>query len=445
MRSYTDTATGGEREKENRVKNFIKLYRSFELKRKITVVFLLVMLCCSLHSEEITGFMGIPFGTSRTQLVEQLKKQDFDVYDDYPESWCDCEKFNFNFLDIKCWHFVAYFENEYFTNFYIESDLNENGKKYDFDELRKLVEKISNKNSISFKEFSKKSNLSDGDIKSYLATDGNGHYIELTKQSTGSNIFIYGGLEKKYKPSSDMKLIGEITPKTSTSNSGLQNELSGTYLDYNDMNSGWVCKIFEGTIFEIYEKDLKNYNTDLKKQVFLTSEDSKKYIDGLKKIQTHIKTQGISYTLKSNWDDCSISNYDMNNKCFHVTFGSNLSLAGTNGIGLNQVIAGYYVPKIPMNIFVDPTMNKMLGSSEYVSYVYNWKVNDLNEALKIEDNLANIKIRIKLTISSITTIKGTGFANNSKYTISRKAPVADSFILEFFDSKTNQIYGSIKY
>lgn len=224
-----------------------------------------------------------------------------------------------------------------------------------------------------------------------------------------------------------------------------QSELEGSYLDYNDMSSGWVNSILSETIFDVFTKDLKSYDTDLKKEVFLNSDASQKYKDNLVRIQKHIKTEGISYNLRKNVDEYSIANYDTKTKSFRVTFGSNMSLSGTGGIGIKNVIAGFYAPQVPMSTNVIEIMKEMYGTSDYVNYDYDWKVSDINKALKIEDNLKDVNIRVKVVASGITKVSGKGYANRSWYNISGNRVQAKSFTIEFYNIKTNEIYDTIKY
>lgn len=224
-----------------------------------------------------------------------------------------------------------------------------------------------------------------------------------------------------------------------------QEELSGSYLDYNDMSSGWVVSVFEDTIFDIFKKDLSSYNTDLKKEVFLSSPDSQKYKDNLEKIKKHLKTEGITYVSRSNMDDWSIKNYDTKTKSFRVTFGSNLSMGGTSGIGMKNVIAGFYAPQVPISTNVIEVFKEMYGTSDYVTYDYNWKVDDINKALEIEDSLKDVGIRLKVIVSGISVVKAKGYANNSWYDISGKRATAKKIVIEFYNKKTNKIYDSIEY
>lgn len=224
-----------------------------------------------------------------------------------------------------------------------------------------------------------------------------------------------------------------------------QTELEGSYLDYNDMSSAWVSSILEETIFDVFTKDLKSYDTDLKKEVFLNSPDSKKYRDNLEKIRNHLKIDGITYNLRSNVDEVSIANYNTKTKSFRVCFGSNMSLSGTSGIGIKNVLAGFYAPQVPISTNINEIIKEMTGSSEFVTYDYDWKVDDINKALEIEDNLKDVNIRLKVVISGMVKVSGKGYANRSWYNISRNRPAVKSIVIEFYNKKTNEIYGSVKY
>ena len=224
------------------------------MKKLVFLTTFLLIWTCQIFSEEIVGFMGIPFETSRTQLVEQIKKQGFDVYDDFPEKQVDCEKFSFDFLGIKCWHFVAYFEDEKFNHFYLESESVESSDKT----LEELVRKISSQYTMEFKEFSTKSKLSKEDLKSYLSYDGKGHYIEITTLTKNSNIFIYVGSEKDFSLSPDMKLIGEIKPNTGTQTEKLPDFSYGN-IPYGETYEN-VLKSFEGKNVKIYKREWNDSN-----------------------------------------------------------------------------------------------------------------------------------------------------------------------------------------
>jgi hypothetical protein len=103
-------------------------------------------------------------------------------------------------------------------------------------------------------------------------------------------------------------------------------QVSGSPFNLNSLVKSDVEKIMTGTIFDVFNLDLKpgDYNTALKQRTFLESDRGKAYVKRLEEVRNTLRVQGIR-TLQvqtsrhSSDTPCSISNYDLEKNGFEVT------------------------------------------------------------------------------------------------------------------------------
>jgi hypothetical protein len=98
--------------------------------------------------------------------------------------------------------------------------------------------------------------------------------------------------------------------------------VEGAYFSLDDISSNWVTAIMSGTIFDVFTKDLNVYDTDLKKKIFLQSDDAEIYVQRLNELKNTIRTQGIR-SLFSAWN---LSDYDIKSGGFWLYIGANNSV-----------------------------------------------------------------------------------------------------------------------
>jgi len=100
--------------------------------------------------------------------------------------------------------------------------------------------------------------------------------------------------------------------------------IAGSNMVLSDLSRSEYDKIMGGTIFDVFTIDLKpnDYNTDLKKMMFLDSKVGKDYQARLDRLRERIKNDGIKTIQKQtrgySSSYCTISNYDVNKKGFII-------------------------------------------------------------------------------------------------------------------------------
>lgn len=215
--------------------------------------------------------------------------------------------------------------------------------------------------------------------------------------------------------------------------------LKGTGYSFDNMSAKEVTDIFEKSIFELFKEDLSSYDTDLKQKLFLQSEEAKEYIDRQKKAQNIIKNKGISEIISNLYFE--ISDFDINSNMFYITVGQNFidKIYYTHNsliTGPDKTITWFYYDKLP-------TKNKD------GNYYLEWKIDDLNKALEVENQRKNISIKLE---SKIDSIKDISYEVNSIFidhvdtsSWSVRLPNCTKMKLTFYNKKTNEVYQIYEY
>jgi hypothetical protein len=126
---------------------------------------------------------------------------------------------------------------------------------------------------------------------------------------------------------------------------GFTQTVEGAYFSFDDISSSWIVAIMSGTIFDVFTKDLEDsdYNTDLKKRVFLQSDESKIYLQRLEDLKNTVRTQGVKSLITK--QETSLSDYDLQNNGFWLYIGANNG-SGTLSGSFKFSINGFLYKKL---------------------------------------------------------------------------------------------------
>jgi len=214
--------------------------------------------------------------------------------------------------------------------------------------------------------------------------------------------------------------------------------VEGAYFTLDNCSAGWAYSILNETIFDVFTKDLdsKDYNTDLKKKIFLDSDAAKVYISRLNELKNQIRTQGIKYTIPK--QNVSISDYDLRNKGFWLQTGQNHGM-GTVDASYKFTIGNFLYEKLP----ITEESISFLGP-KYLNYKILLPIKE-EIAVKVEGN-KNLGVRLEMKISGLTEKKFNFYNYNGRgYELTQKYPTATSMKIILFDVNTNEIFGEFNY
>jgi hypothetical protein len=206
-------------------------------------------------------------------------------------------------------------------------------------------------------------------------------------------------------------------------NNVFSQQISGTYFDLNNLGSNdhnYIVAILKNDIFRVFSRDLRQYDTDLKKKVFLESDDSKKYTEKLAELKETIRTAGVTAVVQPNRNTGTglLSDYDVSRKGFWLS-------VGMKDETFKQSFYGYIFDKLP----IVEEVNRNLGMTFYRIFL------PASESIgvKMEGN-RNLKIKIEMKISNFREIKIT----NGGFVFTENLPIANSMRIIIYDN--NEIY-----
>ena len=214
------------------------------------------------------------------------------------------------------------------------------------------------------------------------------------------------------------------------------------FFNYNNMHAGTIIDIFENSIFEVFNKELESYDTDLKKKVFLESKESDKYKKAQADAKKTIMENGIE-TIVLNYA-YAISNFDTKTNMFYIYVGSKYK--DSNYRGPDKCIENFFYEKLP---------TKVINGE----YCLTWPVNNLNKALEIENEKKNISIKLITKVNAIKKVSYDWYATiydmdsnfnvtvKEKYdsTWSTKVLNCTTMKVVVYNNKTNEIYKTFEF
>jgi hypothetical protein len=197
--------------------------------------------------------------------------------------------------------------------------------------------------------------------------------------------------------------------------------IPGTYFDLNNLSDNtdynYIVAIVKGDIFKIFSKDLRQFDTDLKKKLFLESNDSKPYTEKLVELKNIIKNDGITAIVNiRRGGRGTLSNYDVARKGFWLTIGQ-------SDDDYKLSFFNYIYDKLS----VTEEANPYLGFSFYKIFLPCTE----DIAVKIEGN-RNLKIKLQMKIDNTrqTKVSAGGFV------FTDELPVASSMKIIISDNTT---------
>ena len=120
--------------------------------------------------------------------------------------------------------------------------------------------------------------------------------------------------------------------------------IAGSSIVLNNLSRSDVQKIMQGTVFDVFDRDLRvEYNTDLRRHTFLATDSGKEYQARLENLRDRLRTQGIrtiqypSSSSTSSGDRnalCSISNYNVGRGGFTITLNEITHSRSINGFNI---------------------------------------------------------------------------------------------------------------
>jgi tetratricopeptide (TPR) repeat protein len=191
-------------------------------------------------------------------------------------------------------------------------------------------------------------------------------------------------------------------------------------INFNALTGDNVATIINGSIFEVFN-NLGQYNTDLKKKVFLSSDASKKYRQKLDEVKKRIASNNIQLDIT---DRVELSDYDIEQHGFWLTFGRNYQTDGwfKYGIGYKNSINGYLYEKLPVKI------DSLEVSGANLETYKIFLPMDEAKAVNIEGN-RNIKIILDMKINNTVEKSFTRY-NCSINTYSMKIVISNTYTVK---------------
>ena len=217
--------------------------------------------------------------------------------------------------------------------------------------------------------------------------------------------------------------------------------IEGSDIVLNNMTRAEVDRIMQGSIFDVFNLDLRSYNTDLRKMAFLETDEGRIYQVRLEELRTRLVNQGIlvrriaanpGVRTTNSPIPPGISNYDVDRGGFSIGFDGGAApgrapviniqpvqvspgfqgMAGSQEISSSAPsgpnISGFVIPNIDFSIITD--FNPRYRFTIFIPV-------PASSAARIEDNRGRIDIQLQLAV--------------------------DTFALErvfLIDSETNEIY-----
>ena len=141
------------------------------------------------------------------------------------------------------------------------------------------------------------------------------------------------------------------------------NRIPGSSIVLSNLSGSDVRKIMQGTIFDVFDLDLKSseYNTDLRRHTFLETPRAQEYQERLEGLRNRLRTQGIKtipLAISNTTNDyiTVISDYDVNRRGFSIRIGYNSwnregvpfqpgpTTNNINGFRIPNIIFPYFMP-----------------------------------------------------------------------------------------------------
>jgi hypothetical protein len=174
-----------------------------------------------------------------------------------------------------------------------------------------------------------------------------------------------------------------------------------------------TVNILNGDIFRVFSRELSSYDTDLKKEMFLESAESKPYIQRINELKTRLKNQGITVIIPNN--KAIVSNYDTAKKGFWITIGNQDD--------------GYYKPSI--NEYIYSKLSVVEEKSSWTGRIsYKILVPASREQAVSMDGKSGLRVKLQMKISSLQDIS----ISAGGWTFKEKYPVASSMKLIVFSN-----------
>lgn len=204
-------------------------------------------------------------------------------------------------------------------------------------------------------------------------------------------------------------------------------------LNVNDLHADQVYYIVKEDIFNFFKKETEQYNTDLKRKVYLNSDEAKYLINKIKGYKELILNHRFSKVLKPK--DYYLSEYDIDKGGFYLPLTANFGI-GTITAKYPKSILGFCTESI------STIKESFLGSEELALFKAFLAV-DEEIAIKIEGNV-NIKILFEFDVtgSVIREYSFIGTGLNQRYIITQELPVASNIVLKIIDNSTGKLLHS---
>jgi len=180
-----------------------------------------------------------------------------------------------------------------------------------------------------------------------------------------------------------------------------------------------AVNILRGDIFRTFD-GLEAYDTDLKKEMFLSSDEARPYIQRINELKNILRNQGITAVIPANdtrfSDYENVARYDTTRNGFWLTIGN------TND--------GYYRPSIMSYIYNRLPVVEARDNLAQITFYRVFIPVNRDVAVRM-DGRRDLRVRLQMKISSIRdiTINSGGWRFNLTY------PVADTLKLIIFNSE----------
>ena len=178
-------------------------------------------------------------------------------------------------------------------------------------------------------------------------TSGNTSASNISSSSSSSTNTITASNQTSTSSSQSRGGVNSTLPANANFEVGPAPDIEGVNFALDDISAGWTVAIMSGTIFDVFTKDLKDsdYNTDLKKKVFLDSNESEVYQRRLEDLRNIVRTQGIRSIISRR--ETGLSDYDLTNSGFWLSIGRNFG-SGTIDGSFKFAINGFLYEKLPV-------------------------------------------------------------------------------------------------
>jgi hypothetical protein len=203
-------------------------------------------------------------------------------------------------------------------------------------------------------------------------------------------------------------------------------------INFDNLYAFEAFNILNGTIFDVFSKGLKNYDTDLKKKVFLQSDESHPYVQKLNELKSQIKNIDVTRKIRVG-SDVSLSDYDINNGGFWLTIGQN------NGRGY---VSGTYKFAIDNFVYEKLPVQERVTAPEFprqwLTYRILLKTSEA-EAVEIEGN-RNLELQLVMRIIDAKKVDHRFYDwNGDSGTITSKVAVVNMMKIVLYDKNQKKI------